>query len=727
MYKGPLPELHEGDEFAGHRILGIAGRGGMGVVYRALQLDLDRPVALKLIAPQLAEDPDFRERFVRESRAAASIDHPNVIPIYYTGESAEGALYIAMRYVEGSDLRTLVRAEQRLQPARAANIVSQVASALDAAHARGIVHRDVKPANVLLGANDHAYLTDFGLTKRVTSHTGSTRDGGWVGTLGYVAPEQIRGERLDARADVYALGCVLYHSLAGVPPYQRESDEATLWAHLNDDPPSLHDRVPDVPASFDAVVARAMAKDPDDRYPSAGDLGRAALAAAGRPVAQGPERLVAVGEAAPGDHQETVVSPDQAPTVLASGTTAGRRLWPWALAAVPIAGLALIAALALGGGDGGGGGGTTSGSTTGTNTTAPAQKTAIADVTVGGRPNNIVMANGKAWVVRSGNPRLAVINAKTAKRESYSPNVGGEPSGEASGFGKLWVINQSAPSLVAIGLKSHRREGNAVPLPPQGKAVAVAGGNNAMWVGVRGNPGLLLRIDPNNRAQPAKTIELPDGVQNITVGGGAVWIIARRRNTVTRLDISSGTQRPIFVGEKPFGIAYGGGAVWVTNNGDDTVTRIDSGSLNTRILPVGRGPKGVAVGAGAVWVANSIASTVTRIAPRHQPARRHQPIKVATEPLRRGHARRGDVWITSPGDSKVQRAVALEVARRDDAGLQRLGHEPRALLVLGQVLDAEALEERAQVRLDRVDAEVQLVGDVLVGGGDRELVVLVGA
>src|SRR5215211_4622944 len=185
----------------------------MGVVYRALQL---------------AEDPEFRDRFVRESRAAASIDHPNVIPMYYTGEN-DGTLYIAMRYVEGSDLRTLVRAEGRLDAGRAAHVVSQVASALDAAHARGIVHRDVKPANVLLGAADHAYLTDFGLTKSLTSHTGSTRDGGWVGTLGYVAPEQIRGERLDARADVYALGCVLYHSLAGAPPYQRESDEATLW------------------------------------------------------------------------------------------------------------------------------------------------------------------------------------------------------------------------------------------------------------------------------------------------------------------------------------------------------------------------------------------------------------------------------------------------------------------------------------------------------------------
>jgi YVTN family beta-propeller protein len=652
LYKDSVPTLHEGDEFAGHRILGIAGRGGMGVVYRALQLDLDRPVALKLIAPQLAEDPDFRERFVRESRAAASIDHPNVIPIYYTGESDEGALYIAMRYVEGSDLRTLVRAEQRLDPTRAAYIVSQVARALDAAHARGIVHRDVKPANVLLGPNDHAYLTDFGLTKRVTSHTGSTRDGGWVGTLGYVAPEQIRGERLDARADVYALGCVLYHSLAGVPPYQRESDEATLWAHLNDDPPSLHDRAPNVPASFDAVLARAMAKDPDDRFPSAGDLGRAALAAAGQPVPAGPERVVAVGEAAPGDGQETVVSPDQAPTVLAASEPRMRRLWPWALALVPIAGLALIAALALGGGDDGGKPGTTTAGSTSTATTPQPQKTAIKSIAVDGRPNNIVMANGKAWVVRSGNGRLVVIDAKTVKREPYSPRVG-NPTGEAAGFGKLWVINQDAPSLVPIGLTSHRQEGQAVPLPAQGSAVAVAAATNSMWVGVRGNPGLLLRIDPKNRSGPAKTIGLDDGLQNIAVGGGAVWIIARRANTVTRMDIASGAQRPIFVGEKPFGIAYGRGAVWVTNNGDDTVTRIDSGSLNTLTIPVGRGPQGIAVGAGAVWVANSIASTITRIDPEaSQPA--GKPIAVAHNPY--GVDTLGnDVWITSPSDGKVQR------------------------------------------------------------------------
>jgi YVTN family beta-propeller protein len=361
-----------------------------------------------------------------------------------------------------------------------------------------------------------------------------------------------------------------------------------------------------------------------------------------------------VGAAAPGDSQETVVSPDQAPTALAAGAPA-RRLWPWALAAVPIAGLALIAALVLAGGDDGGGGSgeTTTAGSTANGTTAPPRETAIKDVAVGGRPNNIVMANGKAWVVRSGNNRLAVINAKTAKREPYSPSVGGEPSGEAAGFGKLWVINQSAPALVAIGLKSHRQEGKAVPLPNQGVAVAVAAGSNAMWVGIRGNPGLLLRIDPRHRDQPAKTIELPAGLQNIVVGGGAVWIIARRANTVTRLDISSGEQRPIFVGETPFGIAYGRGAVWVTNNGDDTVTRIDSGSLNTSTIETGRGPKGIAVGARAVWVANSIASSVTRIDPEiNRPS--GQAIGVATNPY--GVDTNGDdIWVTSPSTGKVQR------------------------------------------------------------------------
>jgi DNA-binding beta-propeller fold protein YncE len=604
-----VPELHAADEFAGHRILGIAGRGGMGVVYRATQLDLDRPVALKLIAPQLAEDPDFRERFMRESRAAASIDHPNVIPIYYTGEH-EGALYIAMRYVEGSDLRTLVRAAGRLEPERAAHIVSQVGSALDAAHARGIVHRDVKPANVLLGPGDHAYLTDFGLTKRLTSHTASTREGGWVGTLGYVAPEQIRGERADARIDVYALGCVLFHSLTGMPPYHRESDEGTLWAHLHEDPPSVGDAAS---ARFDPVVARALAKDPDERYPSAGDLGRAALAAAGRPVAPGPERRVAVGAAAPGE-QDTVGSPDQALTAIAAAPARRRRPWAWALAAVPAAVLAAVAVLVLGAG--GSGGGARPGSTRPGTTPAPEPRTARVGRTValGGRPNSVTVADGSVWVTRARDDRVAVISTATGRRRATGPRVGTLAAAAAVGFGDLWVANQSGPALVSVSLRSRRTPGSPIALPSQGKVVAVGIGQRAVWVGIRGTPGMLVRVDPRTR-RIDKTITLPDGLQNLAIGDGAVWVLARRANTLTRVDLSTARQQSLTVGDRPADVAVGEGAVWVTNAGEDSVTRIDTRSLNPTRIGVGRAPQGLAIGGGAVWVANLLDSTLTRIDP----------------------------------------------------------------------------------------------------------------
>src|SRR5690349_10853017 len=296
IYLTPMGELEPGSVFAGHRIEMVAGRGGMGVVYKATQLALDRTVALKVIAAGLLEDQTVRARFVRESKVAASIDHPNVIPIYYAGDE-DGIAYIAMRYVAGDDVRSLVRREGPLDPQRAAHIVAQIASALDAAHAAGLVHRDIKPANVLLGPDDHVYLTDFGLTKHALSIAGTTKPGHWVGTLDYVAPEQIRGERVDARADVYALGCLLYYTLTGEVPYKREGDEARLWAHLNDPPPKPSEH--GAPEAFDAVVERALAKNPDERYPSAGDLGRAARAAAANEQPAQRERLVAKGAAAP--------------------------------------------------------------------------------------------------------------------------------------------------------------------------------------------------------------------------------------------------------------------------------------------------------------------------------------------------------------------------------------------------------------------------------------------
>ncbi len=211
-------EIGIGSEFVGYRIDELIGRGGMGVVYRAFDLRLKRTVALKLMAPELALDARFRERFSREAELAMSLEHPNVVPIHDAGD-IDGRLYLAMRYVEGTDLRALLRAEGALDPARALAICSQVANALDAAHAKGLVHRDVKPSNVLLDASEHVYLADFGLTRRLDEQGGPAGDDAPSGTPAYLAPEQIEGGRVDGRADVYSLGCLLYECLTGEAPF----------------------------------------------------------------------------------------------------------------------------------------------------------------------------------------------------------------------------------------------------------------------------------------------------------------------------------------------------------------------------------------------------------------------------------------------------------------------------------------------------------------------------
>jgi serine/threonine protein kinase len=303
-YHARVPGLPEaGDRVAGYRIERPLGRGGMGVVFLAEQIRLRRKVALKLILPELAEDDEFKRRFERESQLAASLDHPNIITVHEAGEF-EGALFISMRFVEGRNLKQVIAQEARLDPDRATALISQLASALDTAHAHGLVHRDVKPANVLVsggGPSEHAYLTDFGLTKHVSSGSDITRTGQWVGTLDFVAPEQISGGPLDARVDVYALGCVLFQMLTGRVPFPRDSDVAKMYAHLHEYPERVSELVPGLPPEFDAVIERALAKQPGDRYPSAGDLSRAALAAGqgGRPTA--PERSVAAGAAAGGN------------------------------------------------------------------------------------------------------------------------------------------------------------------------------------------------------------------------------------------------------------------------------------------------------------------------------------------------------------------------------------------------------------------------------------------
>jgi predicted Ser/Thr protein kinase len=337
-----MAELAPGTQFGVYRVESVAGQGGMGVVYKATQLGLDRLVALKVITPVFAEDDEFRARFQREAKLAASIEHPNVIPVYEAGEH-DGVLFLAMRFVDGTDLKTLLTREGRLEPIRAARFVAQIANALDAAHAAGLVHRDVKPANALLASQDHVYLTDFGLTKRAASGSAMTKTGQMVGTVDYVAPEQVEGGSVDARGHV---------------PFDKPTEMAKLFAHVHEDPPRPSDVVPGLPGAIDDVIWRGMAKEPSKRYLSAGDLGRAALAAAEQRSIADPERSVARGEAAPAPVAD-------APTVTAgaagagdgaasAGATAARprhiRIWGIVGAVVVVAGI--VAALVTGGGGG---------------------------------------------------------------------------------------------------------------------------------------------------------------------------------------------------------------------------------------------------------------------------------------------------------------------------------------------------------------------------------------
>ncbi|MEX2204159.1 MAG: serine/threonine-protein kinase [Actinomycetota bacterium] len=269
-----------GAEFAGHRVEAIIGRGGASVVYLAEHLRLGRKVALKVLAPHLADDGAFRERFIRESRIAAGLDHANIVTVYDAGE-VDGSLFISMRYVEGSDLGKVLRDEKVLEPSRAISILSQIADALDTAHAAGLVHRDIKPGNILVDPSsgipgfERAYLSDFGISKRTTTRDGLTRTGEFVGTVDYVAPEQITGQPIDGRTDVYSLGCVMYECLSGRVPFPGETEVATIYSHLHDQPPSLFEGGGRT-AGVDVILARALEKDKEKRYETCSGLVEAA-------------------------------------------------------------------------------------------------------------------------------------------------------------------------------------------------------------------------------------------------------------------------------------------------------------------------------------------------------------------------------------------------------------------------------------------------------------------
>ena len=307
-----------GSHIASYQLEERLGQGGMAVVFRAYDSRLDRRVALKLMAPGFSDDDAFRQRFMQESRAAAAVDHPHIIPVFEAGE-ANGVLFLAMRMVRGGDVRSLIDRNGPLPPARAAEIVAQVASALDAAHARGLVHRDVKPANMLLEAGpgadrpDHVYLSDFGLTKTSLAASGLTATGQFMGTVEYVAPEQIESRPLDGRCDQYALACSAFEMLCGEPPFHREQSISVLYAHLSEPPPQVRLRRSELPDDIDAVLAKALSKAPADRYATCGEFAsalRAALGSAGSGPGGARADRQATEIAMPGDGARGPAAPD---------------------------------------------------------------------------------------------------------------------------------------------------------------------------------------------------------------------------------------------------------------------------------------------------------------------------------------------------------------------------------------------------------------------------------
>ena len=465
-----------GATFAGYRVESVVGRGGMGVVYRATDLSLERPVALKMIAPELAGDEHFRSRFLREPRLAASLDHPNVIPIYEAGEHEEH-LYLAMRFVEGSDLGSVLEREGRLAPERALRVLGQVAGALDAAHRRALVHRDVKPANVLLDDHEHVYLTDFGISKQTGG--ASTDTGRMVGTLDYLAPEQIRGDPVDGRTDVYALGCLLYECLAGAPPFRRATEAETLWAHMQEEPPPLQDH-----AALDPVLRKALAKEREDRYATCTELVDAARAALG--LAVGP-----VGRAA----------------TRRARRRPGRLLLAGGLLLAAAVAAAAIAALTAGRGS--------EAQPVGNGVAALGGADAqLASFTkTGTAPSNVAVGEGDVWALSLEDRTVARIDPET-KRVAKRFRMRETPIDLAVGLGALWVMTGEGVSWRGVA------DGAVSRIDPE---TGVSMGSVKLPdAGYQGDLGFLNW-----------------GFPQIAVGAGAVWAINPDR-TVSRIDPETG-------------------------------------------------------------------------------------------------------------------------------------------------------------------------------------------
>ena len=596
-----------GSEIAGYRIEEMIARGGMGVVYRATHLGLDRPVALKVIARELVDRRGFRERFLRESRLAARLDHPSVVPVY-DSRDVDGELIVAMRLVRGGDLRRLIDREGPLPPHQALNYLAQVADALDAAHSAGIVHRDVKPDNILI-EGDRAYLSDFGLAKAV-DESGAASSASVVGTAQYMSPEQWRGDSIGPAADVYSLGCVLYEAITGIPPFEREE---------GDTPPQM-------PHGVEAAIRRAVAKDPAQRYPTAGALITAARAAEGSEV-----RPTAVLSE---DRSERSTVPN--PSRRLFGRLGGRAS-AWILGGVVIFLAAMVAAVLflLLGDDG-------------PEVSAPiaigtpplhldagpkavwvtSEKDGTAtrlDPDTGevvGSPHKVekgvsgvAVGRNWTWVTNPGRGLLLRLDPFSGKILKRIP-LPGEPGPLALGGQRVWVAGEGGNGITAVNAEAGEIAPQGRGLPPQSPRLRVAWGAESLWVAVSG-ASVVRRIAPTTLAT-SEPVRVGGGLAGITVAGGYVWVASSRTGLVSKLDpLSLQVVERIEVGGHPGGIDGGTSAVWVADREDDAVRRIDieTGEVEGAPIQVGPEPNAVAVGGDAVWVANNGDGTVTRIEP----------------------------------------------------------------------------------------------------------------
>ena len=469
-----LVGIASGAEIGGYRVEELIGRGGMGEVYRAYDGRLDRNVALKILAPRYADDDVFRERLLRESRLAASLDHPNVVPVYDAGEEDAG-FYLAMRYVEGADLRAVLRREGALSHARAIEIASQVGGALDAAHTKGLVHRDVKPSNVLIDERGHCYLADFGLTQSVADR-GQATDGSLLGTLDYVAPEQIRGDDVDGRADVYALGCMLYECLTGEVPFRRPSEVATLYAHLEEEPPSASAHRSGLRPAIDVVLERAMAKEPDERHSTCAEL-----------VADASAALIA---RRPGRRRVLVVATIAAAAVAVGiGVLLTRGGGSTAIKSVQANAVGVI--------DSGSG-------------------TIAAQIPVGAAPAGVAAGPDAIWVTNTDDQTVSRIEPRT-NAVVQTLRVGAGPAGIAIGAGAVWVVNALDGTVSRID----PRASQVVQTVPVGNGPsAIAYGLGALWV-ANGGDTTVSKIDPKT-GNLVRTFGAGPGASGIATGFGSV-------------------------------------------------------------------------------------------------------------------------------------------------------------------------------------------------------------